>query len=270
MPGGTLPSARTPIRFQGGRLHAQPARPQLRLGRYLSETRLPAPPPESDWLSRVASWPMYGNDQLGDCTAAAVGHLIQALTTYGQGATVTVTDQDVLKLYEATGHYVPGDPSTDRGAYILDVLDHWQKVGVAGHRILAHATVDIGDQAEIERAIDLFGGIDIGVNLPQSAEDQFNNGEPWTYVRGSRTLGGHSITLGAYTAKGPGGVTWAEVQEMDWNWFERYADEGHVVITTDWLSAQGTDPQGLDIRQLGADFAALTGRPDPIAPHLAA
>jgi hypothetical protein len=37
-----------------------------------------------------------------------------------------------------------------------------------------------------------------------------------------------------------------------------------VVITTDWLNAKGTDPQGLNLYQLGQDFSALTGKANPI------
>ena len=36
----------------------------------------------------------------------------------------------------------PGDPSTDRGAYALDVLNYWRQSGIAGHRIAAYAAVD--------------------------------------------------------------------------------------------------------------------------------
>ena len=41
---------------------------------------LPQIPSEVDWISGIASWPMYGNDRLGDCTCASAGHIIQALT----------------------------------------------------------------------------------------------------------------------------------------------------------------------------------------------
>lgn len=63
------------IAFVGGRLPAQPGRPHLKLGTYLT-TALPAPPASSDWLSPVPAtdWGMLGNDQWGDCTCAGVAH----------------------------------------------------------------------------------------------------------------------------------------------------------------------------------------------------
>jgi hypothetical protein len=252
------------ITFRSGRLHAQPARPQLRLGDYLTTT-LPTPPASADWQSKVATWPMYGNDTLGDCTCAAVGHMIQAETTYGQGTTVTVPEQDVLAAYEAAGHYNPADPNSDQGAYIQDVLAYWMKTGVAGHKILAYASVDVSNPVEIRQAIDLFGSVDVGFNFPASAMDQFNAGQAWDVVNGSPVEGGHCVPVGAYSADGTlTCVTWGALQKMTPAFWKAYADEAWVVITPDWLSAKGVDPQGLNLYQLGQDYAALTGKPNPI------
>ena len=64
----------------------------------------------------LTDWPMYSNDQLGCCTCSSTGHMIEAASRYGQGATIEVTDSDILAEYERVGGYVPGDPSTDNGA----------------------------------------------------------------------------------------------------------------------------------------------------------
>ncbi|MCX4750889.1 hypothetical protein OG455_41145 [Kitasatospora sp. NBC_01287] len=253
------------LTFRGGRLPAQPARPQLRLRDYLTAGTVPPAPTTADWQSRVTSWPMYLNDQIGDCTCAAVGHMIQAETTYGQGTTVTVADQDILTTYEKVSGYNPADPSTDQGAVIQDVLAYWQKTGIAGHKILAYASVDVGNPAEIRAAIDLFGSVDVGFNFPASAMTQFNAGQPWDVVKGSKIEGGHSVPVGAYAADGTlTCVTWGAVQKLTAAFWSTYVDEAWVVITQDWLSAKGLDPQGINLYQLGQDFAALTGKPNPI------
>lgn len=252
------------IAFHHGRLHAQPARPQLRLRDYLTGT-VPTPPPSVDWLSRVASWPVYLNDRIGDCTCAAVGHMIEAFTTYGQGQTVTVTDQDVLTVYEQVTGYNPADPSTDQGAYIQDILGYWAQTGIAGHTILAYASVDVANMTEVQQAIDLFGAVDIGLNFPSSAMDQFNAGQTWDVAAGSPILGGHCVPVGEYDADGTlTCVTWGRVQKMTDAFWQQYVDEAWVVITRDWVNAQGLDPQGLDLYQLGEDYATLTGQPNPI------
>lgn len=250
------------VTFRAGRLPAQPARPHLRLGSYTGA--LPAPPASADRLSRVSSWPMYGNDVAGDCTFAEVGHAVQSFTTYGQGVTVTVTDQDVLGGYEALTGYRPGEPSTDRGAYIQDVLGYWRKTGIGGHRIVAYAAVDVADLTAVRQAINLFGGLSIGMNVPASAVDQFHAGQTWDVVKGSRNEGGHCIFAGAY---GPGwldGITWGRRQRMTEAFWRAYVDEAWAALTLDQLSAAGLDPQGLTLFQLGQDLAALTGGPNPI------
>ena len=88
-----------------GRLapHPEATHPRLKLADYLNKSKLPATPSVIDWCSKVTSWPMFLNDQLGDCTCAAVGHQIQAWTEYAN-TEVTVTDNDILKLYEAFGY----------------------------------------------------------------------------------------------------------------------------------------------------------------------
>jgi hypothetical protein len=252
------------ITFRGGRLPAQHARPHLRLGDFLTGETVPAPPPSADWLGRVATWPMYGNDQIGDCTFASAGHIIEALTTYAQATTFEVTDADVLHGYEAVSGYRPGQPSTDTGCVLEDVLAYWRKTGIGGHKILAYAKVDVSNRVEVEQAIALFGAIKLGINLPQSAEDQFNAGQPWDYVRGSRILGGHCVPVGRYQADGTiDGVTWAQVQSMTPAFWQHYVEEGWVVITQDWLDANGHSPTGLDLYGLGEALAALTGGPNP-------
>src|SRR6202451_2240510 len=41
---------------------------------------LPSPPEAVSYGAKVTSWPMYLNDQYGDCTCAAAGHMIQNWT----------------------------------------------------------------------------------------------------------------------------------------------------------------------------------------------
>jgi hypothetical protein len=208
---------------------------------------------------------MYLNDQLGDCTCAAVGHLIQGWTQYAAGAAFSVADSDVLGLYENAAGYNPNDPSTDRGAYIQDILGFWRKNGVAGHQITAYASVKVSNMTLIKQAVDLFGAVDIGFNFPASAMTQFEQGKPWDVVKGSRLEGGHCVTVVGYKANGNlVCITWGAVQEMTPAFWRAYVDEAWVIISPDWIEANGTSPLGIDLYSLGAAFAALTGEPNPI------
>lgn len=256
---------RAPIAFRGGKLSAQPARPHLRLGSYLT-AELPAPPATIDWLSGVADWPMYGNDTIGDCTAAAVGHSVEQFTRYGSGTTVEVSDADVIGLYSAVTGYNPDDPSSDTGAYCQDVLNYWRKNGIGGgHQIVAFASVDVGNPTEVKQAINLFGEVYLGFNFPASAMDQFNAGKPWDVVKGSRIEGGHCVIVGGYDATYLAAVTWGATQLMTPAFWAKYVDEAYVIITRDWVDQQtGNDAAGINLYALGQDFATLTGQANPI------
>jgi hypothetical protein len=92
---------------------------------------LPAPPSSCDWTHVVGSWPMYLNDTIDDCTAAAVGHLVNALSANANPrAPIVMRAAQVLRLYEQTSGYVPGNPATDDGTTCLKVLRHWLTDGV--------------------------------------------------------------------------------------------------------------------------------------------
>lgn len=250
---------------QLGRLAPDPTKPRLRLGARL-DRGAPAAPPLADWLSRVADWPMYGNDRIGDCTIAGAGHIIQALSTYGQGTTATVGDDDVLAAYSAVSGYDPLTGRNDNGAVMQDVLNYWRRSGIGGHRILAFAEVDVRDRTEVERAISVFGHVYIGIDMPTSAMDQFDAGRPWDVVRRDGGLeGGHAVNVGAYSRPGAAftAVTWGRVQALTEAFWDRYVAEAWVIITPEWLSAAGTSPGGVDLYGLGEDLAELTGGPNP-------
>ncbi|MCU1680926.1 MAG: hypothetical protein JWQ81_1665 [Amycolatopsis sp.] len=264
----------TPTTFKLGRLPHDPARPKLELGPRLAGT-VPPNPAMVDYLSKVGEWPIYGNDQLGDCVWAMIGHVIEAASTYGNGETIKVTTADLIKGYSAVTGYNPKDPSTDQGTVIADALAYWQKVGIGGtaakeyadaHKILAYASVKISDRVELDAALNLFGSLCLGVNFPNSAMGQFNNHQPWdVLVNDGGIDGGHAIHHGYFNTanKDERIVTWGAVEDMTDRWWSKYVEEAWVVITPEWLDVSGHSPEGLDLFGLGEDFAELTGKPNP-------
>jgi hypothetical protein len=252
------------IEFHHGVKPNDPAKPRLKVGRYLT---LPTAPEAVDYLTKVDNYPMYLNDRYGDCVFADIGHVIQAESTYGQGSTQTVSDADVIKGYSDVTGFDPSDPSTDNGTVIQEALDYWRKTGVGGHQILAFAEVDTSNMDEVRAALSTFGSLTIGFEFPDSAMDQFNRGERWDYVPGARIEGGHCVDGGLY---GNGVdlkvVTWGDIQEMTQAFWDKYVFEAWVVITSEWLSAQGFSPTGLDLHGLGQELSELTGEPNPFLP----
>lgn len=255
-----------PPRRPLGRLAPHPVEraPRVMLAPFLTG---PVPPTPSvvDWLGRVTDWPMYLNDQLGDCTCAAAGHMIEAWTAYVQGRTIEISNQDVLAAYEAVSGYRPGQPETDQGAVMQDVLTYWRKTGIGGHKILAFAQVDHTRQDEVDAALNLFGHLYVGVDFPSSAMDQFDAGQPWDVVAHDGGIeGGHAVDLG-YEAAGARltAVTWGQPQQLTTRWWDKYVEECWVAISPEWLDATGHSPAGLDLQGLGEAVAALAGEPNP-------
>lgn len=252
-----------PVRKLGRLAPHDPERhPRLRLGQFL--TALPPVPAVVDYASDVPTWPMYLNDSLGCCTCSAAGHMVEAWTAKATGTAVMVTDNDVLKAYEDVSGYRPGEPWTDQGAVMQDVNAHLMKTGIGGHKIAAYAQVDHTNLAEVKAALYLFGEVYVGVNLPNSALQQNEAGQPWTVVADDGGIaGGHAINLARIGPDGMTVITWGATQLLEANWWERYVEECWCVFSTEWLTAAGTSPEGIDLAGLSAAYLELTGRPFP-------
>jgi len=251
--------------FKLGRLPADPTTPKLKLASFLTAPVAPVYPENRDWLSQVSHWPMYLNDRIGDCTCATVGHLIQVFNKYGQKLDVQVTDNDVLNAYVAVSGYDPATGDNDNGAVVQDVLNYWRKSGVGGHKILAFAQVDFNNPDELRQAVNIFGNIYLGIDFPNTAMDQFDNDEPWDVVSGAYSEGGHAINAGYYDVSDGMWkiITWGKVQPMTQAFFDRYVEEAWVVISQEWLDAQGRNPEGIDMATLGEEFTRITGELSP-------
>lgn len=221
---------------------------------------LPAPPQVVDRASKVAAWPVDLNDQLGCCTIATASHEIQAWTAYAR-TQVILPDDAILSAYEAVGGYVPGDPSTDNGCQVQDVLAYWHSAGIGGHRIGAYAA--LGNPANLpllKACLYTFGSVYLGLNLPASAEDQFASGVPWSVVPGSPLAGGHAVPLQRWDDSRAGPVevvTWGQLQRMTLAFARTYLEEAWVIISQDWIEANGKTVTGLNLAELQADLAAV-------------
>src|ERR1700740_2903465 len=112
----------SPAGFHYGRKPPNYKHPRAWLEDYYSVSELPAFSPLVDYCSKVYTWPMYLNDQLGDCTCAGVCHCVNAWTKYVTGVEEVLPNSVPLAVYEAVGKYVPGDPSTDNGCVMSDIL----------------------------------------------------------------------------------------------------------------------------------------------------
>jgi hypothetical protein len=206
----------------------------------------------------VNYWGMMLNDSLGDCVIAAKGHGIILYTTLvGNHHNVILTDQQILAGYEAVGGYVPGQPNTDQGCDMLTAAQYYVNVGYGGHRISTFAAVVPSDIPTLQASINLFGYVDLGINFPQSAFNQFSAGQPWDVVQGAQIVGGHDIPVVGYnrSLKMYQVVTWGRLQLMTEAFLLAYGTEAYTYLSPDWI-ANGRAPNKYDLWQLQQDLLA--------------
>jgi len=243
-----------------GKLAPKVNKKTLMFSKYLRGTPPPIPPVKlwREYKVDQSNWGMYGNDTIGDCTCAEVAHMLMLVTAH-TGSIVVPPTADVIAMYSAITGYDPATGANDNGAAISDVLNYWQTTGLSGHKILGWVQMDQTNLTAVKQAIYLFGGVDLGVNLPNSAMDQTNANETWDVVADDGGIdGGHSIPLFGYGSVGTNCVTWGQRQEMTWEWFSKYCDECYAVITQDWINkASGLAVNMLNIEELNADLQEL-------------
>ena len=230
----------------------------LKLAKYLAPG-LPKPPAALDWTQgQQAGWGMMLNDELGDCTIAGAAHAIQ-LWSRQVMTEATVGDADVLAAYEQWTGYDPANPATDQGGVELDVLNDWRNKGLAGHKLLGYAAIDAANLDEVRQAINLFGGVYIGLDLPRTAQRQTVWDVDLSQGRDADegTWGGHCVFVPAYDAAGFTCITWGAAKKMTTAFFTTYCDEAYALLGQDWLNMGGVAPSSFDAAQLMADLAEL-------------
>ena len=240
---------------------------QLMLARYTQA--LEPPPVAVDWMKGITEWGMMLNgpdpanpprlaEGLGCCTISACAHAVQVWTA-NLGRMVTIPDAGILAAYEVVDGYDPANPSTDQGGVELDVLKAWRKFGFAGHRLAAFADPPRANLKEIRQAINLFGGVYIGLAMPVTAQTQdiWHIGDPDDPDSQPGTWGGHCVFVPKYDEFSFTCITWGGLQKMTLPFWEQCCDEAHALLSNDWLGAKGS-PAGLDLALLEADLQAVT------------
>jgi hypothetical protein len=203
----------------------------LRLKDYL-ESGIAPPPDSHNTLTRVYDnlrvkdptklFPMDGNDNLGDCTIAALAH---AVTLYhglvGHQAPI-MAEKQIIKLYmKLTG-------GLDSGLNELDVLNYWRQKQVGGDKIMAFAKLDYRDHTHVKQAISLFGGVYLGFQVQANCETDFRARKTWT--PGKLTNDGHAVFVVGYDKETVTVLTWGNTQQGTWKWWDECVDEAYAIV----------------------------------------
>lgn len=234
----------------------------LKVSNYLKKEHLPPVPRAYDWTTKfTAPWGMMHNDTLCDCTCAGAAHLIECWSLNASGAENMIQDNDVLNAYIALTGYNPQTGANDNGAPEIDALNYWRHNGIAGHKILAYASIDLKDPETIKQNIYLFGGIYIGLLLPNSINGQDIWDVPSEGMTGDGkpdSLGGHCVIVLAYDDEGLTAITWGAAKKMTWAFWKAYCDEAYAIISPDFFKSN-IDPNAMDLHTLELDLLGITG-----------
>ena len=226
------------------------------------ETGAPLVPPASV-VTPVCAWELDGNGPdpavtnqgpnfqgFGDCVIAGA---VNSLRTWN----VLVSESDPIPdANGAVTQYLALSGGQDTGLSETSTLQTWRSTGLfGGEKISAWAPVQHTNITAIQNAIAYYGVAYFGVQLPDSAQNQFNPGgqSTWSVVPGAQIEGGHCIIGISYNDAGIQIVTWGQIVTCTWQWIAEYVDESYAIIPNQFIEA-GKGPS-LDLAALQADLA---------------
>jgi hypothetical protein len=203
-----------------------------------------------------------------NCTAAGAFHLGANILGLA-GKSVPFTADEAVEFYSGSTGYVPGESWTDQGGNEPDVLNYWRAHGLVGgqHKISGWVQVDAGNQRELQVGVYLFGGLYLGLCLPDAYEPtgDFNNGFLWDVEGDSDPSNGHCIVALGYSRTGLIVDTWGYLGTLTWAAVAKYCSSDsngmiNAVVSPDIIeSVTRKSPSGLYFSQLLADFDHFFG-----------
>lgn len=250
--------------LQLGKLPARPGAVQLKFSTYFNTTVLPTPPATFGHDVLVPSFPMFANDQYGDCLWAGAGHETQIWTAEGSGVSAKFADSNLLAAYSAVTGFRPNDPSTDNGTDMQLAASYRRRVGLRDihgkrHKVGAYVALQPGNLDELYTAMWLFGAVGIGIEFPASAMDQFNSRQPWDVSTVNTNIdGGHYIPGAGHHAGLINVITWGREIGMTEAFYKKYNDETLAYVSTETLNGKGLTLEGFDLRTLLHDLSAVS------------
>jgi hypothetical protein len=236
---------------------------------------LPPAPGNIDRLSAVKDWPLYVNgpdpsnpsyapDGVGDCFWAGSGHMFTALRVYAGYPEVHFSNAAIIKGYESTG-FDPSDPvNTDQGTDPAQGLKFLHDVGLVDVNGDAHTVAGYAFFAEprntnlMAQVLSAGGTVGVGFNCTQGYQQAFANGAPCEWEPGDPEVGGHWVILQQRSVGGVGvlhEITWGSKQRVTRRYMWHTITEAAMIISQDYIQANGDTMQGLDLPQLLADMS---------------
>lgn len=236
---------------------------KLWLGHYIDHTKLPKVPKHFGHIDDQIIWGVLGNDSVGNCVIAGAAHETMVYE-YAVGRPMApFTPENIIQQYSLLTGYDPSDPKTDLGTDAFAAAKWRQETGITDfvgnvHKITAFMGLKVGNLTELKLATYLFGACGLGIQLPNSAMDQFDNEEIWDVDLTSDIAGGHYVPVVGVNSRGNFVcVTWGRLQAMTPAFVSKYMDEGIAYYSSEYLNSKGATREGFNESQLLEDLAAL-------------
>lgn len=248
----------------------------LKLADYFDhQSVLPKIPDDFGHVAEVAEWGMLGNGPdsnpadvpVGNCAFAGPEHIIMGWLAAAKKPAVPFDYASTIAMYTKGTGYDPAqyDPATgqnptDQGGDMTAIAELWQQSGFVAadgsvHRIGAYLALD-GNPDQLAAAIYLFGAVGVGFALPDTAEPQFEDGQPWSVVPDAQVEGGHFVPLLGRENGLWQGITWGKPQLIEDEFVRTYGQLFIVYLSEDFI-VNGESPEHFNMAQLKADLAAL-------------
>lgn len=198
-------------------------------------------------------WLMLGNgpddsvspgfEGCGDCAWAGPAHETMELNKDAKRPVPRFTGKVIVEQYSAYCGYDPATGENDNGSDVREVLQWRSKKGLKDadggvHKIGAYVALEPGNIQHIIEACYLFEAVGIGFEVPESAEQQFSEGRPWSVVPGAQIVGGHYVpVVGRPEIGSLAVVTWAKRQVMTEQFFSKYCDEAWAYVSLEQINS---------------------------------
>ncbi len=251
------------------RLGKKPARMgaiKFRLTDYADLSKLPKPPLKIGHWDIGRPWGMFANDKYSDCVWAGAAHEHMMWAKAGLRPEVDFSDESVLSDYAAATGFRPGNDDSDQGTDMGAAASYRRKTGIidaAGkrHVVDAYFSLQAGNPDMLAFATYLTGAVGVGLMLPNSAMDQFDQQKPWTVLeQASGQAGGHYVPCIGRNSNGDFLViTWGRIHAMSPQFVARYNDESVCWFSQD-LMRGNLSPEGFDLDTLKRNLSAIDAK----------
>ena len=235
---------------------------------HLAGRELTPPPVSVSWIRGMPAdlGPML-NNQVNDCSCAALYHALQVWSFNATGTLDTEPDSNVEALYSAVSGYKAGAAPPGPECAMQDVLTYSAKTGIPvgangaqRNKLAAFFEIDHRNPDDLKRAVQECGVAYVGINVPA-----YTHTSPMPAVwdvetENAQIIGGHAVIAAGYDAQGIQVISLGKTYIMTWAFFAKYTHEAYVLADASWIEAKGTSPAGLSLAQLEQQMQALKGK----------